>query len=616
MIERKQYGYGWILIALIALAPLWAVGMFDRGYWTPDEPREADIAWRMSIQKDRTLPQLAQSAFLEKPPLTYWLSATAMHVFGDTALAARTPNLLYAIVATMAISLLVFSMAGVAAARIAAIVAGSAFTAYQVAIWLAPDACLVAGCAVSLLGLYRGYVAETSREKLLWYTLMHVGALIGFMAKSGPGWIYPGLTLLVLVVWERRWKELALWQLWAGLALQIVGIGTWIYAVWHLPEGSSDLRVLFWNNLAGRFSDLHAVGALNYASGHKNWFGKYFIELPYDLFPWTLLVVAALHRAWISTHLKGAQGTPWRFAIAACLPFLILLSFAATARSIYIAPALLGFSILVGLWSTTLAATPTRYDDLAVRATRYAVSILVVIVVLALCIMAIANLHSLTSRDWVASTVAALVVMAIASLTIRRSNIAQRQRQLYWSLGWAYGAYVATVTVGGVALFPQFDLGQNLSALAQTVHRDINGHALALLQPDETTIAMMDHAILTPVTLIDGEGQSTTQMVTQWFDTHPAGLMLIKLPGHASGPLTQLVNRLRVHKQPGDGLLHTLEQAHAARLVARYELPQGRRYALIEGVSSLAATTIDSPSAGDGVSTIDHLSAHLLDHTD
>ena len=37
----------WLLGALLMI---WGVGMFGRGYWTPDEPREADIAWRMSWQ--------------------------------------------------------------------------------------------------------------------------------------------------------------------------------------------------------------------------------------------------------------------------------------------------------------------------------------------------------------------------------------------------------------------------------------------------------------------------------------------------------------------------------------------------------------------------------------
>ncbi len=66
------------MLIVLALAPLWLVGIFGRALWTPDEPREADIAWRMSLQSDRTLPQLAGRPFLEKPPLSYWMSARAV----------------------------------------------------------------------------------------------------------------------------------------------------------------------------------------------------------------------------------------------------------------------------------------------------------------------------------------------------------------------------------------------------------------------------------------------------------------------------------------------------------------------------------------------------------
>jgi 4-amino-4-deoxy-L-arabinose transferase-like glycosyltransferase len=60
---------------VVALAPIWLIGILDRGLWTPDEPREADIAWRMTQQSDRTLPELAGTPFLEKPPLSYGMSS-------------------------------------------------------------------------------------------------------------------------------------------------------------------------------------------------------------------------------------------------------------------------------------------------------------------------------------------------------------------------------------------------------------------------------------------------------------------------------------------------------------------------------------------------------------
>src|ERR1700727_2625068 len=114
--------HSWAVRILLALAPIWLLGILDRGLWTPDEPREADIAWRMSQQSDRTLPELAGTPFLEKPPLSYWMSADALRLFGNSPAAARAPNILYAAITALAVSTLAFVMAGNAAAIVAALV--------------------------------------------------------------------------------------------------------------------------------------------------------------------------------------------------------------------------------------------------------------------------------------------------------------------------------------------------------------------------------------------------------------------------------------------------------------------------------------------------------------
>src|SRR5271155_5069447 len=87
-----------LALVFAALLSIWCVGLLGRGYWTPDEPREADIAWRMSWQPQKAVPVLAGEAFCEKPPLTYWIAAAAIESFGPAAWAARLPNLLYALI--------------------------------------------------------------------------------------------------------------------------------------------------------------------------------------------------------------------------------------------------------------------------------------------------------------------------------------------------------------------------------------------------------------------------------------------------------------------------------------------------------------------------------------
>ncbi len=132
----------------------------------------------MSQQSDRTLPQLAGTPFLEKPPLSYWLSAAAIDLLGDSPAAARTPNIVYAIAGALAVGALAYCMAGASAALLSALLAGTALIAFRVAVWLAPDAGLLAGCALALLGAYAGFTSAPGRRKLLGYTTMHLGAAV------------------------------------------------------------------------------------------------------------------------------------------------------------------------------------------------------------------------------------------------------------------------------------------------------------------------------------------------------------------------------------------------------------------------------------------------------
>ena len=566
------------VLIVLALAPLWLWGMFGRGLWTPDEPREADIAWRMSQQTDRTLPQLAGTPFLEKPPLSYWMSAVAISLFGDSAAAARVPNLLYAAITALAVGALALAMQTDApSALLAALIAASALTVFRASSWLAPDACLLAGSALALLGAWRGYRASAGRHKAAGYTLMHLGAAIGFMAKSAPGWLVPALALGTLVVWERRWSELRRWELYAGLALQGLIIGPWVLAVARTGHGAEALRALFWNNVVGRFTQVAAPAALDYTSGHRNTAGKYLLELPLYLLPWTFAVAAALCRAWNRVREAAPSATAWRFAIAASLPFLALLSVAATARDIYAAPALLGLAVLTGLWACEGQRAPTRLDQLAVAATRVLAGTLGGVLVAALGLLFASG----------AGAPFACLAAALAAATSTLAGLAlgtqsQRRGDLQRSLAWTYTGYAAALCFTALAVLPIIDRWQDLPGLARRIHADCARQSLALLDPDETTIAMLDHGFDAGFSILTSNAQAPRGAVSGWFRAHGReARVLILIPGHAPGPLTRWLERWHAHEPGGDGVAGALAASGTATLLRRYELPQGRRYALL-----------------------------------
>ena len=136
---------------------------------------------------------------------------------------------------------------------------------------------------------------------------------------------------------------------------------------------------------------------------------------------------------------------------------------------------------------------------------------------------------------------------------------------------------------------PVIDRWQDLPALARKIHADTLQQPLALLDPDETTIAMLDHGLRTPFTVLtsatvaEAGGAITPQeRVTSWFQAHGSDArVLVLLPGHAPGPLTNWIARFHAVAPPGDGVAGHLIASGAAALVARYEIPRGRRYALL-----------------------------------
>ena len=537
----------------------------------------------MSVQSDPTLPQLADTPFLEKPPLSYWMSAAAIEVYGDSPAAARMPNLLYAAITAMAIGALAFAMDGAIAAIVAALVACTAITAFRVAIWLAPDACLLAGCAIGLLGAYLGYRAPPGRSKLFGYTVMHVGAAVGFMAKSAPGWLVPAAALFAIILWERRWSELRRWELYLGLIAQALLIGPWIYAVSRTEHGADALLSLFWHNIVGRFTKISGPAALDYTTGHKSWPGKYFVELPIYLLPWTLLAAAAVGRAWVRLRSGIDRGTPWRFALCAIVPFLVLLSLAATARDIYAAPILLGFGVLVALWLSELVIggrrpTLSRLDRFALRGTLVLVGVIAVGFAAVLVIFALAS-PGLSGINY---AINAAVVVAIACITLLFASNMYGSGDILRGVAWTYTAYAAVFTLSGLAIFPTIDRWQDLPTLARNIHEDSRNGPLALLDPDETTIAMLDHRYRTQFVPLNTDTDSAAKLISSWFRTQgPQARVLVKLPGRTPGNVKRVLDRIHPVRAPDDGVAAALTSSGAATMVHRYELPEGRRYALL-----------------------------------
>ncbi|HZF27468.1 MAG TPA: glycosyltransferase family 39 protein [Steroidobacteraceae bacterium] len=585
----------WPVFVVAALLPIWLVGLFGRSFWTPDEPREADIAWHMMRQTDKSIPEFAGKPFAEKPPLAYWAVATSMSALGPTPGAARLPNLLYAMITVLAVAGLAKAMRDEVAAVVAGLAAGSFQLAYQVSIWLVTDAPLVACVAVALLGLHRGLIAARGRAKLAWYILMHVGMLGGFLSKGAIGWIVPGLAFLVLLAWERRWHELKCWELYAGFAIQVGAIGYWIWNVAQRSDGAELLKVLFWYNLVGRFVDVPAAAGFEYARGHHNWFGKYLLQAPAFLAPWTLLAIAAGRHAYQRIRAGGTETLPWKLIVAVIVPGTLLLSISSTARGIYVAPLLPAVGLMIGLWVSERLAAPDRIELGLLRATAWVVVGVIGVVALAVPIMIVgARDGGVFDLPRVAVGITAcLGAAALVIVAIRRMAIPQPLA----ALARLYAAFAILVTGVGIFVFPIIDSWQDLRRIASEVRQFSGSNQLALYQPDETTIAMLDYdsSAASPVEVNADDEKPAQQAIAALLARDANVRVLVQLPGHASGPLSMALRRWhlarRLHDQPQDSSAARLARALGLNVERVIEVPEGRRYVLLERTPAVADST-------------------------
>lgn len=566
-----------------ALLASLCVGLFGRGYWTPDEPREADIAWRMSWQSDKAVPLLAGEAFCEKPPLTYWAAGAAIAALGTDGWVARLPNLLYALASVLCVGLLGRRCAGPLAGLVAAAAIGTFLLSFQVAIWLATDAALVAAVAAALLGLHVGFYAADRSGRMRGYCGMHLALACGFLTKSAAGWMVPILALVTLIIWERRWRELLRWELYAGLPLQAVIILAWVWMVYLSPDGPAHLKVFFWNNLAGRFAHIDAPADLQYTAGHRNSPGKYLIELPLYLLPWTLLVATAVRRAW--KH-RASTNNVLRFALAVFLPTLAVLSVAATARNIYLAPALPGIALLLGWWAREAAGACEPWDGRAVRATAALLLAAVALfgVVSWLVGTDAAGTRSASRVGFFALSLPGLALGAACALGAWR---AMRRDELAAALLALLLGYAALLTGPAAQIYRRVDAWQDLASIGRAVAQDAAGRPLVLIAPDETTRAFVDmHTRTAEVAVLESPiDAAATARLQRMLATAPRTRFLVLLPGREDTPVVARL-RARLGKTPeGPSIPAWTEAAHLA-VVQRYALPNGRRYALLEAGSA------------------------------
>ena len=291
------------------------------------ESRVAGIAMQMHVSDDWVTPNLLNQPFLEKPPLSLWLDAGAIRVFGGELYAVRLASAF----AGLFCVLLLYAMLRKLGRPTALAWTAAAMLATMGIVWgnarqVGEDALLTLGVTMALLGFFHAN-RQPGFARGSWL-LFAAGIAIASLSKGVLGLALPGVVIFVFLLCEsliekrfvlRNWLRPALLTL-----LGLIPLTIWLCLLYQ-RGGMQAVSELLLTNSVGRFSGSFVE------AGHYEPFYYYLRKLPEAFLPWNLLTYLGLWH-----FRKQLRSNP--FLLFFCVWLVaqfVLLNLASSKRAVY-----------------------------------------------------------------------------------------------------------------------------------------------------------------------------------------------------------------------------------------------------------------------------------------
>ena len=254
------------------------------------ESRVAGIAMQMHLSDDWVTPHLLNEPFLEKPPLSLWLDAGAIRVFGGQLFAVRLASAFAGLFGVLLLYVMLRKLARPTALAWTA----AAMLATMGIFWgntrqVGEDALLTLGVSMALLAFF--YASRQLRFAWGPWLLFAAGIAIATLSKGVLGLALPGIVIFVYLMCESLIEKRFVLRNWLRPALLTV-LGLIPLLIWlcvlYQRGGMQAISELLWTNSVGRFSGSFVE------AGHYEPFYYYLRKLPEAFLPWNLLTYLGL----------------------------------------------------------------------------------------------------------------------------------------------------------------------------------------------------------------------------------------------------------------------------------------------------------------------------------
>jgi 4-amino-4-deoxy-L-arabinose transferase-like glycosyltransferase len=306
-----------VLLSLICLIA-WVPGLFTIPPLDRDESRFAQASKQMLETGNLIDIRFGHEPRYKKPVGIYWLQAAATEIVSpithgarDQIWTYRIPSLLGALVAVMLVFWCAEAFLSVEGAFLSALLMGLTLLLSSEAKIAKTDAVLLATVVGAQAVLMRAYLARDPEHPQLTFRTAMLGWLafaLGVLIKGPVILGVCGMTLAVLLIWDREWRWLGkLKPLW-GIALTLLVVAPWAIAIIFESHGA------FYQQALG-----HDFGAkiMSGQEGHGEPPGYYLLLTIATLWPTSLFAIPALaatilqHRTPAARFLLAWAGGPW-----------------------------------------------------------------------------------------------------------------------------------------------------------------------------------------------------------------------------------------------------------------------------------------------------------------
>jgi 4-amino-4-deoxy-L-arabinose transferase-like glycosyltransferase len=321
----------------------------------PDEGRYAEIAREMLETGNWLVPHFWYMPHLDKPPLTYWVVAVSMAMFGTSEWAVRLPLALAGMSGVWAAYLFGRTIGGRRAGIWSALILQSSLLYFVMARMLTTDIFLTQFIAWAMYFAWRAWRvmddlgaadetvrARSGRRCFAWQLASWAATALGFLTKGPLALVIPLAAFGTLIIARRR--DQVRWQLFllgsaAGFMVFGLIVGPWFLHVFEAVPQAFDYMIK--GQALG-----HALGTTI-----KNRSGSLFYFVPIlavGLLPWTLLLGWLWHPGhW--RNLDQTQKEGWLLLTMWAGFSLILFSLMRAKLPAYILPLFPPLAVMIAL---------------------------------------------------------------------------------------------------------------------------------------------------------------------------------------------------------------------------------------------------------------------------